>query len=249
MDSTAFSTDPAVPHSVRRASSLSWLAILTAETPASRLLRISLLLAAGLMIIPFDTLLVEWIGRGAFPGEFDVFLHRAEPFGHGYGVLFILATLWIVGKYRWKHIGMLFGCSLGAGLAADLIKLFVGRLRPGQIPEDHIGGTFTGIRFLWESESMGQILDTTHHSFPSAHTATACGFAIGLSQLFPHGRRWFFFLAGLVALQRVALGYHFPSDTIVGAALGLFVGSLVTGRLKRDPLAKSDNRLESNHAV
>lgn len=58
-------------------------------------------------------------------------------------------------------------------------------------------------------------------SFPSGHTATA--FAIAAALAFAN-RRWgiaAFAIATLVALGRLAVGVHFPTDLVAGLVLGL----------------------------
>jgi undecaprenyl-diphosphatase len=66
------------------------------------------------------------------------------------------------------------------------------------------------------------------YSFPSGHTLHAVCFTVLLSSYFPE---WTTAVAGfafLVALSRVILGLHYPTDVAAGAALGaaLGVGSL-----------------------
>jgi undecaprenyl-diphosphatase len=70
----------------------------------------------------------------------------------------------------------------------------------------------------------GQILCGTppldRYSFPSGHTLHAVSFTI----LFTHFEPLLLFVAApfavLVALSRVILGLHYPTDVLVGAALG-----------------------------
>jgi len=57
-------------------------------------------------------------------------------------------------------------------------------------------------------------------SFPSGHAQTAFAAAVYLALLFPRGALAFIALAALAGLSRVALGVHYPSDVIAGAALG-----------------------------
>ena len=64
-------------------------------------------------------------------------------------------------------------------------------------------------------------------SFPSGHSVTAFAMAFVLSRAYPRYAFLFYGLAGLVALSRVYLAKHFPSDVVAGAALGLLAGWIV----------------------
>jgi undecaprenyl-diphosphatase len=59
-------------------------------------------------------------------------------------------------------------------------------------------------------------------SFPSAHATSSFAAARAYSNLVP-GRPLYVLAAGL-ALSRLYLGLHYPSDSLAGVALGLAVG-------------------------
>jgi undecaprenyl-diphosphatase len=62
------------------------------------------------------------------------------------------------------------------------------------------------------------------HSFPSGHAAGSFAFAVFVSRL-DRRAAWFAFpLATLVAVSRVALGVHYPTDVLCGALLGSAIG-------------------------
>ncbi|MFN5744358.1 MAG: phosphatase PAP2 family protein, partial [Planctomyces sp.] len=54
--------------------------------------------------------------------------------------------------------------------------------------------------------------------------------AVSQGPLFPHCRRWWMFLAAGCGLQRILALRHYPSDVLVGAGVGLIVGTVVTRR-------------------
>lgn len=57
-------------------------------------------------------------------------------------------------------------------------------------------------------------------SFPSGHTSAAFLVATLSSQWLPELGAALYLWAGLVAVSRVLLGVHFPTDTVAGASLG-----------------------------
>ena len=67
------------------------------------------------------------------------------------------------------------------------------------------------------------------YSFPSGHTMNAVNFAVLFTWAFPPLAYLVVPFALLVALSRVILGMHYPTDVMVGAALGLILswGSLL----------------------
>jgi undecaprenyl-diphosphatase len=63
-------------------------------------------------------------------------------------------------------------------------------------------------------------------SFPSGHTLHAVAFGALLSVFFPTWAPLLWAFAGVVAVSRVALGLHYPSDVLMGALIGAATASL-----------------------
>jgi len=74
---------------------------------------------------------------------------------------------------------------------------------------------------------------TGSYSFPSNHALNNFAAATFFARLYPGYRLILFISAFLVALSRVYLGLHYPSDIIAGAAVGILFGFIfATGVLK-----------------
>ncbi len=79
-------------------------------------------------------------------------------------------------------------------------------------------------RPCWINESVPLLIESpSDYSFPSGHTLIS---AAGAVSVFMANRKfgWAAFpLAALIAFSRLYLYVHFPSDVLVGAAIGTFV--------------------------
>jgi undecaprenyl-diphosphatase len=63
------------------------------------------------------------------------------------------------------------------------------------------------------------------YSFPSGHTLHAVSFTVLLASYFPEWTGPLAVLALLIALSRVILGLHYPTDVAAGATLGVGLGT------------------------
>jgi len=73
-------------------------------------------------------------------------------------------------------------------------------------------------------------------SFPSGHAGVSFVSAVILGRAFSRQRLWFYLLASCIALSRVHLGVHYPSDVLVGACVGLCVGVIVLRVVPTQPV-------------
>jgi membrane-associated phospholipid phosphatase len=97
--------------------------------------------------------------------------------------------------------------AVGAAYATSTsIKLAVGRKRPAIEDLPHLMATPTGL------------------SFPSSHTTSSFAAARAFGALVPGPPLQV--AAAAMALSRLYLGVHYPSDVAAGAALGALIGSL-----------------------
>lgn len=69
---------------------------------------------------------------------------------------------------------------------------------------------------------------TTDPSFPSDHAAAAFAIAFAVLAFSRRAGAVFLVAATLIGLSRIALGMHYPSDVLAGAAVGWVSALLVT---------------------
>ena len=113
-------------------------------------------------------------------------------------------------------------CMLG-GLACEyvicdlIIKPLVMRTRPYLMVE--------GLELIIAPQSS--------FSFPSGHAASSFVCAYLLTRAFGKKGAWAYLPAALIALSRIYVGVHYPSDVLAGMLLGTVVGVLVWRIVRR----------------
>lgn len=105
---------------------------------------------------------------------------------------------------------------------SNLFKWFFERYRPSKDPE------LAGMLHLVVNPKTGNlVLGGGLYGFFSAHAANTFAIATFLSDFFKN-KKWsllLFVWAAVVSYSRVYLGVHYPLDIIVGAVMGIIIGS------------------------
>jgi undecaprenyl-diphosphatase len=94
------------------------------------------------------------------------------------------------------------------GLFTSIVKNMIGRARP------FVGGSanpFLYHPFEWRP---------AYASLPSGHTTTAVAAAVAIGALWPRSRPYLWTYALLIALSRLVITAHHPSDVVGGAVVG-----------------------------
>jgi len=193
-------------------------------TPYQLAVAAVLLSVLAIVALAVDIPAASWIGGHRATGEVARLIRLSEVFGWGGTVILIILTGAVLDSRRWQVTATLLAHAFGSGLIADGLKLLIARVRPSAANlQETVWDTF--LRVADAPAGYQQ------HSFPSAHAATAVGLAIGLATLYPRGRWLFVSFAFLASIQRIEAQAHFPSDVLVGAALGCSVGAICRWRM------------------
>jgi undecaprenyl-diphosphatase len=135
----------------------------------------------------------------------DAFMKGATHIGSGEVGLAICSAMLAFGDEKLSDTGKLALVSIaGAGAVSSCMKYIVNRKRPDSDSDDRFNS-----------------------SFPSGHATGAFAFASVVGAKYKAMRIPAFALASAVAISRVYLGRHYPSDVLGGAAVGLVSGYLV----------------------
>lgn len=203
------------------------------STPSTRhwpILAAALALAAACML-PFDVALARQV-RTLHGGEVTAssapswrkWFDLSEVFGHRYGLALIGATVFALDAGGCRRLPRLLAGAYIGGFACDALKLLIARERPyrSTLAESSLD-TFVAWFPLASADVFATPYGREFQSFPSGHAGAACGLAAGLAALYPRGAWWFATLATLALGQRVLAAQHFPSDALLGGAVGILV--------------------------
>jgi membrane-associated phospholipid phosphatase len=139
-----------------------------------------------------------------------------------YNVPLALA-IWLYGvatkSSHWRRVAIIafLGATL-AGLFDDCFRLTLGRPRPDTLQHTHLADGFYGPAYAFSGG---------YQSFPSGHAASVFGMAMALVVAdLPLGILTTIFAFGVV-WARMELYRHYPSDIVVGTAIGVYFGLMV----------------------
>jgi len=134
--------------------------------------------------------------------------------------IYIFGFIYLLIKHKWKGLviitTLLIGVLIADQVSANLIKDWVGRLRP-----------------CHDLDNVNLLVNCgSGKSFPSAHATNNFFAAFTLSHFFNKHRHKFYIIAFLVAISRVFVGVHYPLDITAGALLGILIGFILTKLLR-----------------
>lgn len=188
------------------------------------------LCVAGLSVIPWDAPISHWATSIKLGGDVRRELEVAQQFGGLLSITVVFTLIWLLDSARRRIIWSGVGSLACTGMFCTAAKLLFGRPRPKFNEPSLLGpwGTFdlggkTGVRHAWEFWAG---ISSDLWSMPSSHTAFAAALAVFLAAAYPRLRGPVALSVAVVAIARVLLGAHYPSDVLVGAAIGWSAGVL-----------------------
>lgn len=115
------------------------------------------------------------------------------------------------------RVGFLFVAIGAPSLFDTIVKRMIGRARP---LVTGVADPYVFSPFKWTAE---------YASLPSGHATTAFAVAVAFGTLWPRWRTVLWVYALLIAVSRVVLTAHYPSDVLAAAVVGV-VGALLVRR-------------------
>lgn len=176
-------------------------------------------------MINLDWSILRWIHGSMTCPFLDFLMPKITALGNG-GAIWLAAAAGLIftKKYRKQGILLLGGLAAGVLVGNVFLKNLVARSRP-----------------CWLDQSICLLISSpTDYSFPSGHTLSS---TIGATILTKTDRRFGYAaipLAVLIAISRLYLYVHFPSDILGAAILGVMIGELTLyyGGMVSDKLEK-----------
>ena len=192
---------------------------------------IALIVLVGML---YDARVIAW--AASLPPGVHAGFHWITRFGQSDWLLIpsgFVVVLVALGDWRqvsranaaaWWEIAtfaaVLFIVVAASGLTTDIIKPIVGRFRPDYVTP--------GV-FPFAPLSFGGY---AHYSFPSGHATTMAAVAAMAAFVPTVATGPIVLAAALVAISRVIIGVHFPSDVVGGLLVGLTVGLAILRLMK-----------------
>jgi len=177
-------------------------------------------LAIGILLVPFDSAIEPYLARLGRIGCVDAVEGLWRKLASTFGItLFLVAGASSLRKDRGRALAV-FAASVAASSAVgQAAKYVIGRARPNYVHDQTL--------FYGPFSPLHPVRGIQIDSLPSGHTTVAFAMAAALAWRWPRLTLLWFSLAAGVAVSRTLADVHFPSDVIIGAGLGSFIGWVI----------------------
>ncbi len=226
--------DVAASHHAQSASARN-----SAVPPPVPIARLGLvLLAAAVLTVafqPFDAAIYEGVVGLRLRGDLKREVETIQQFGQATTSVVGVVLIAFASPHRVRRLldwGLAAAATGGAVMA---LRMVIGRARPKFGNADVFLGPFqtyvvnprSGAAHAW---SLDKPISSDLWSMPSAHTAFAMVMAVFVSAMYPRLRMPMLALAVIVGVSRLLVGAHYPTDVIVGGAVGYVAATFVVER-------------------
>lgn len=159
----------------------------------------------------FDNFLIKLINQKMNNAYTNFLFYHITNLGGTISIICILAILFILGgNFRELSKELLVSLFVSTFIVQILKRIF-SRNRP-----------------YWIIKNLNTFgIDLSDYSFPSGHSAAAFTVAMTVALNYPGVKVLVLILATLIAISRIYLGVHYPTDVLVGVLIGIFVSTIV----------------------
>ena len=183
-----------------------------------------------MLVYPRDAGIASALGSENLGGDVRRELGAWQQFGALGSILVVSAVIWALDPARRRRLLDLALAAGATSLACLVLKMAISRPRPRLEDAVTLPGPFGlypvqtdgGVQLVsgWSSAAAD---GAQLWSAPSSHTAAAVALAVFLATLYPRLTAIVAVLAAVVGFARVTFGAHWPSDVLLGAAVGFAV--------------------------
>ena len=167
------------------------------------------------ILIEIDKKLMVFLNKTISNSIFDILM----PIITNQNFLAIIGVILIIylgyfgeKKGRITLLVLLFAAGMSDAICAQIIKPWVGRIRPSH----------EFIEYINLLVSKGG-----KWSFPSNHAANSFAFATVLSYFYDKNKIILFSIASVIAFSRVYVGVHYPMDIFFGGLIGYTISWII----------------------
>ncbi|MBU6412986.1 MAG: phosphatase PAP2 family protein [Planctomycetes bacterium] len=202
-----------------------------------------ILLALCFAIWPIDGAVHTWAKSVSLGGDIRRTLETAQQFGDALTVTLSCVLILLLDPHHRRRVITIVITILAVAACTYILKMAFGRPRPVLADPSFMTGPLGTYPVTSASSATGFELRSPwlfwHKgtsdlwSFPSSHTSGAA--ALGLSLWWFYSRlKWLVLLLIItVAIARVVLKAHYPSDVLAGAAVALIIAPMMLKRFSR----------------
>lgn len=154
----------------------------------------------------FDDYFINLINSKIKNRYLDILMYRITDLGGAIFISVFTLSLVLFGSPINKKVGIEALLALGLSqIIVHSLKRLLSRERPYKIIE--------------QLNTFG--IDLSDYSFPSGHTTASFSLATTLALNMPRFSILVLFLASIIAISRIYLGVHYPTDVAAGIILGV----------------------------